>query len=37
MNATWSLRRTIRISNGSPGRSTITVAAGRAVTTFVTI
>ena len=27
MNATWSLRRTIRISNGSPGRSTITVAA----------
>ena len=28
MNATLSLRRTIRISNGSPGRSTTTVACG---------
>ena len=40
MNATLSLRRTIRISNGSPAlsegpsRSTITVAAGRAAAMF---
>ena len=30
MNATLSLRRTIRISNGSPARKTITVDAGLA-------
>jgi hypothetical protein len=30
MNATLSARRTIRISNGSPERMTITVEAGRA-------
>jgi hypothetical protein len=34
MNATLSLRRTIKISKGFPSRNTITVAAGRAAAMF---